>query len=381
MITLWFLLLISCITAFFVEIKNKKETSLTVKNKSGKVIIKIQLLHILYLSVLCLTLSLFSGLRVSYNDTATYIYNYMYKIPNTLNNFTLYTLSNLSENPGFLLFQILIKKNLSSNPQFFIFVTSLITNSLFIMFYNKYSYKFSLSVFMFITSGLFIFGMAAVKQMLAMGIGLWFIDSYLSKKNIKSILILVLASTIHPFILFFIFVIFLKGEVWSKNINIFLLLLFILGSIFNIKFMSSNQFSNSFIAGNSLQYLMTDNKMSVLRILFFSMVPLLSFIHRDKINIFNNTFINISINFSIVSFIFMAIGYFGNANTFGRLGNYFEPFVYISLPWLMINSLNNNKYKKVLNFIIILSFFIFFIYQFSIAKPFIYDSILTHKRK
>ena len=40
---------------------------------------------------------------------------------------------------------------------------------------------------MFITSGLFIFGMAAVKQMLAMGIGLWFIDSYLSKKNIKSI--------------------------------------------------------------------------------------------------------------------------------------------------------------------------------------------------
>ena len=69
----------------------------------------------------------------------------------------------------------------------------------------------------------------------------------------------------------------------------------------------------------------------------------------------------------------MIIGTFGAANMFGRLGNYFEPFTYIALPWL-IYCFIPRKIKLMTIFLTLLFYAFFFYYQFAIVKPFEYSS-------
>ena len=139
----------------------------------------------LYFTLLVgLILSLLSGIRTKYNDTELYIYNFIHSIPTEFTELLSSIDIDIGTNPGFYLYQFFVKSYISDNPHVFIFLTSLIINILFITFYKKYSTAFGLTIFFYITSGLFMLGMAAVKQLIAMSIGLWAIHFFI-KENIK----------------------------------------------------------------------------------------------------------------------------------------------------------------------------------------------------
>ena len=53
-------------------------------------------------------------------------------------------------------------------------------------------------------------------------------------------------------------------------------------------------------------------------------------------------------NASIISFLFMIMASYGTANMFGRMANYFEPFTYIALPWILTQYIG--KYKIMIIF-------------------------------
>ena len=90
-------------------------------------------------------LTLFAGLRTSYNDTWNYISAFSkapaigewVSNPDSVNPF---------KNPLFYFFQSLLK-TFTSNPQWLIFVTSLITQICFISFFKRYSTHFFFSIF------------------------------------------------------------------------------------------------------------------------------------------------------------------------------------------------------------------------------------------
>ena len=113
-------------------------------------------------------------------------------------------------------------------------------------------------------------------------------------------------------------------------------------SISSFELFISYALSLNNLIGNvyDMDYIDAKGGMNIIRVAVYSAVPLLSFIYRKEINAYNNKLLNISINFSLLSFLFMIIASFGAANLIGRLGVCFEPFIHLSLPWIIYTFLN-----------------------------------------
>ena len=61
-------------------------------------------------------------------------------------------------------------QNISDDPQLLIFTTALITNVLIVIILYKYSRMFELSIYVYITSGLYTVSMNGIRQSLAAAI-------------------------------------------------------------------------------------------------------------------------------------------------------------------------------------------------------------------
>jgi len=321
-------------------------------------------------------LSSISGLRTAYNDTERYMFNFIYTIPDT--NIFEFLLTHkkliIGENPGFIVYQFIIKTVISSDPQIFIFLSSLIINILFLLFYKKYSISYSFSLYLFITSGLFMFGMAAIKQMLSMSIGIWAIHFFLKKKILKSLFILFLATTIHPFILLYIVVFLIHKEVWSKIIIGFLGGFLFLGVVFEEFVINVLHILGDIGVQYKTSFILESGGVNTLRLLVFSVTPILSYIYREKINLSHNKMLIVATNFSIISFMFMLLASHGGANMFGRMATYFEPFIYLVLPWILLSAVHK-KYKIFIIPVALLAYSFFFYYQTIVIKLFTYPSL------
>lgn len=369
MISLFFVLILSTFFAFWVKPSNKSISY------SGLPFLKkrpsYEFMAVFFIFIL---LASFSGFRSEYNDTVTYLYNFTNEIPKSFSLIKDMKWS-IGMNPGFFIYQVFFKEFISTNQYYFIFISSVITIYFFIKSFYRYSPVFYFSIFLFITSGLFVFTMAALKQVLAMSFGFWAIKFLLEKKERKFFIIIILSATFHPYILLYLFAFFFRNEVWSKKISIILFSTILIGVLFN-QFLSIVVNLNSEI-GNfyDIEYFENIVGMNKLRVAIFSVVPILSFIYRKKINNYNNQLLNIAINLSIISFIFMIVASFGAANMFGRLGVYFEPFVYVALPWI-IHSFFNKKIKRLTTIVCFIMYLFFFYYQFTIAKDFQYSTWL-----
>lgn len=321
-----------------------------------------------------LILALIAGLRSGHNDTYTYLYNFSNLIPNSFYQLSLQDWS-IGANPGFYLYQVFIKQFITTNQYGFILVSSVIVLFLFVKSYYRYSTLFYLSIFLFITSGLFVFSMAAMKQIFSMAIGFWAVKFVFEKSIFKFVLAILLASTIHPYILLYLIVPFFKEDIWSKKIILSLIFCVLIGFMFE-RFVSIAIEINSSIGNDSyeLEYITKKAGMNILRVAIFAVTPVLSFFYRKKIIRYNNSLLNVSINMSIISLMFMIMGISGGANLFGRMGNYFEPFTYIALPWI-INFISSKKRFMVV-FSILLFYTVYFYYQFAVIKQFEYNSWL-----
>ena len=150
-----------------------------------------------------------SGLRNNIGDT--FFYKHIYVI----NDFTWEFIIS-QKDIGFGILQMILKK-VSDDPQIMIFTTALITNVLIISVLYKYSRMFELSIYVYITGGLFLVSMNGIRQVLAAAI-IFTATKYLIEGNwIKYFLIVLLASTFHQSALILIpFYFFVRYKAWSK---------------------------------------------------------------------------------------------------------------------------------------------------------------------
>ena len=106
-----------------------------------------------------LSLVIISGLRSNIGDT--YFYKHIYVI----NDFTWEFITS-QKDIGFGILQMILKKY-SDDPQIMIFTTALITNVLIISVLYKYSRMIELSIYVYITGGLFLVSMNGIRQVLS----------------------------------------------------------------------------------------------------------------------------------------------------------------------------------------------------------------------
>jgi len=327
---------------------------------------KVKYVSYYFLFLVILILSLLSGLRLKYNDTARYIYNF--------NNFDNISINlSLGENPGFHYFQYFLKFYVWNNAHFFIFVTAFIINAMIILFYYKHSNKFSFVIYLYISSGFYFLGMSAIKQMLAISFGIWAIHYYFKQKYSIFFILITISMLFHAYAFMYLSVIFFNKKVWDYKTILLLFLSLLVGLSFN-EFVKISINSLSYIKDYDINYILNQSSVNPFRVIFYLFVPILSFFFKEQINTLDNKFFILSINFSILSLIFLIFSLYGGAIMFGRVSSYFEPFIHISIIFLIYQIIPEHL-RKIFIILIVNMYLFFFYYQFIAVKHFIYHPL------
>ncbi|MGP4074889.1 EpsG family protein [Halobacillus sp. K22] len=290
-----------------------------------------------------------SGLRSNIGDT--YFYKRIYEI----NDFT-WEFIQSQKDIGFGILQAILK-NISSDPQLMIFTTALITNTLIVVVLYKYSRLFELSLYVYITGGLFIVSMNGIRQVLAAAIAFTALK-YIMNGNVKRyIMVILFASLFHQSALVLLPIYFLvRFKAWSKA-TIALLLLSVVIVI------GFDQFSLVlFNAIEDTQYgeyeEFTEGGASLLRVIVFGAPILLAYLGRDKLReIFPKS--DYIVNLTLVGLVFMIVS---TQNwIFARFSIYFTLYQLILITWVV--KLFRPRDEKLIYFAIIVLYFGYFYFE------------------
>ncbi|MBE6985051.1 MAG: EpsG family protein [Ruminococcaceae bacterium] len=351
------LIMIVCCTVFSL-ISQKRSESIRGHRSSSRE-------RIFFTIILCYTI-VFSGLRVSYNDTYAYIqgFNSALEFPEVLSHFDW----NLGSNPGFRIFVSIIR-TFTDNSNLYLMICSAITLGITLWFVRKYTKSFVLALFLFFMMGYYTFTMAAVKQTLTTALALIAVDKLIKNKKLSFVFILLIGATFHPYcLMYFCIPLLLKQVPWKKGT--WILIICVSGISYAFNFLPEALVNITEYFGESYgQEMFVGEGINAFRVMVYFTPVAISFIWRKILFINSTQKENLFVNCTIVCAMIMFIGLFGNANTFARLAMYFEPMIYIALPW-MLYKLKARMAGFVIGTGCYTAFPLYFCYQMVIASTF-----------
>lgn len=302
-----------------------------------------------------------SGLRANIGDT--HFYKYAYE----LNDYT-WALIFEQKDIGFGFLQMLLQKNISEDPQILIFTTALITNLLIVFVLYNYSRMIEISLYVYITGGLFLVSMNGIRQVMAAAIAFVAIK-YLIKGNfIGYTCIVLVASLFHQSALVLIPIFFLvRFKAWSKATMI----LIVLSVVIVIGY---EQFSKLlFIAIEDTQYghykTFSEGGANLLRFAVAAVPIIFAYLGKERLReIFPHS--DYIVNMSLLGLMFMLIS---TQNwIFARFSIYFELYQLILISWII--KVFREKDGKLIYFGIIICYFAYYYYENVINLNIMYQS-------
>ncbi|PGK39330.1 capsular biosynthesis protein [Bacillus anthracis] len=350
MTILWMNLAIVFILAFFARYFAVPVTNSLILIKPNRMLVL----------MVVLSLVLVAGLRNNIGDTYFYMHAY---------NVTEFNWEYIQNNKdmGFNIFQMILKVY-TDDPQAMVFITALITNLLIVVTLYKYSRLIEISLYVYITSGMYLVSMNGIRQYLAAAI-VFAATKYIFDGNWKMyVLIVLFASTFHQSALVLIPVYFLiRRRAWSgvTFILLFLAVLIVIGF---------NQFTEVlFKAIEDTQYSQYkefhEGGANILRVAVDSVPLILAYIGRDRLReIFPKC--DYIVNMALLGTVFMFIS---TQNwIFARFSIYFGLYQLILIAWVV--KLFTKKDRKLIYYSILLCYFIYFVYEHIITLGVIYKS-------
>lgn len=302
-----------------------------------------------------------SGLRANIGDT------FFYKHAYENSEFTL-DLVLAEKDVGFGFLQMFLQKFISEDPQVLIFVTALITNTLIVLVLYNHSRLIDISLYVYITGGLFLVSMNGIRQVLAAAIAFVAIRYLIRGNFIKYSIIIVLASLFHQSALILIpFFFLVRFKAWSKAT----ITLLVLSVVFVIGY---EQFSNIlFRAIEETQYghyqSFSEGGANILRSAVTGVPIVIAYLGRDKLRKImpSNDYI---VNMSLIGLMFMLIS---TQNwIFARFSIYFELYQLILISWII--KLFREKDEKLIYFSMIICYFAYYFYESVISLNIMYRS-------
>ncbi len=310
--------------------------------------------------VVAICLVLVAGLRTNIGDT------YFYMLAYTVGDFSWQSI--LSEKDiGFSILQVLLKY-ISHDPQILVFVTALITNVLIVAVVYHYSRLFEISLYFFITSGMFITSMNDIRQFLAAAI-IFAATKYLFEGSWKKYMLVVLfASTFHLSALVLIPMYFIvRRKAWTGTtfVLLFVAILLVLGF---------NEFTTVlFSAIENTQYgqynAFSEGGTNILRVIVVAMPVILAYFGRERLReLYPNS--DLIVNLSIVGVAIMVIS---TQNwIFARMAIYFGLYQLILIAWII--TVFRKKDQKLVYYAILFFYFIYFFYENVVILKIFYRS-------
>jgi|UniRef100_UPI003FED88B1 transmembrane protein EpsG len=326
---------------------------------------------IFYFMIVVLMIFL-AGLRVRYNDTATYIS--AYENLDTSGKILSSISWNIGDNPAFNLINLILKKIGISVNGFIMFYSS-VTVGLYLWFVKKYSNDFALSWLILFTGGAYIFSFAAIKQCMAIAISLVAIDALLEKKKIKFVVCILVATLFHTYALLFLAAPLLLFPVWSFKSYLLICLTAIVGIGFQA--LLGNILSITSLLGENYDIASFSGEgVNIFRLLVALAPVILSFVVKEDLRKSENRIERIMMNLTMINAALMFIASFGTAFYLARVANYFAIFPVISIPYLL--KYFTEDLQILLKIIIIVGYLGYFVYAYGIVRggfDFAYDSI------
>lgn len=324
--------------------------------------------------LLVVTLTLFAGLRTSYNDTGNYI-RIFNESPGLAGYLSDPDNLNPLGNPLFYILQNAIK-DLTGNSQVLIFLASLFAQSCFVRFIKRYCSRFTFGIFLYFALGTFLLTMAAVKQITAMAI-LTLAIPYLEKKKWPQYYVLVfIAMLIHTYAIAFAILPLFARRPWKLFTFAFMVLIAIL--LMNFQEVITAFLEQADEAGKTIAdyEVFDDVSVNIFRLAVYAVPPLISLVFRKWIFYNSTDMKHVLVHMSVISCACMIMGTQSGANMFGRMANYFEIGTICILPWMLEQTFDKRS-NRLVSTIAVVAFLGYFMYANAINTNFgqVYQSI------
>lgn len=268
---------------------------------------------------------------------------------------------------GFNLIQMFLQQ-ITNNPQFLIFIVALITNVLIIRVLYKYAMMFELSVYVYITSGLFLMSMNGIRQFMAAAI-VFAATKYLLDGSWKKYMVIILiASTIHQSALILIPIYFIvRRRAWTHQT--FILVSFAIIFVAGFAQLSEVLFTVIKDTKYSEYQDLEKNGANFLRVVVNAVPVVIAYIGREKLRqLFPKS--DYVVNMCLINLIFMFIA--TQQWIFARFSFYFGLYNLILIPWVI--KLFVPQERKFIYYAILVCYFIYFYYENVISLNIIYKS-------
>lgn len=324
-----------------------------------------------WVPVLCvlIPLILLAGTRANIGDTAAYRSGFLNLDPSVSGLKEMMTVS--SKDKGYSIFAWLLKNIIGNHDKVYFTIIAAICLTCVVVVYKKHSCNFAVSMFLFIASSDYIqWNYNGMRQFIAVSVIFAATDLLLNKRYVLYYGIILLMSTIHASALLMIPVsLIVQGKAWNLRTLLFTLVslaaINFSGALRTLiaEFMEETQYR-----GEVNQFLGTEGT-NILRVLVFSIPPLMAFLFRRRLHFVNDPLLNISTNMSIVSMGFYIVSAVTSGIFVGRIPIYFSLYNYILLPWLVENVFEKRS-AQLINAVIIVCYFVFYYYQMTVAWDF-----------
>lgn len=313
--------------------------------------------------LMAFAMAFFVGLRTRGNDTSAYRSMYEGLTAGT-NPLQLLLSKKIASSPG-LYFLAACLKNMGATTQDFFMVCAMLTVLTYLWFLRKHTTDIWLSVFYFITMGIYTFTMAAIKQTIAVAFLMIATDRAIDRKWLRYLLWVAVAELFHPYSFVYLVVPFLSFCPWSRKTWYLLAgtvvvarylpnLMAVIGDMTDA--MGFDYDSDSFMGSG----------VNVFRVIVVWVPLVLSYICKEQLRSSASREQNMIVNLAMINSTIMFIGLFGTANYFARLANYFLMFQCLALP--MILQKFDRQSERMLRFFSEAGFLGFFYYGTAVAQ-------------
>ena len=313
--------------------------------------------------LMAFAMAFFVGLRTRGNDTGTYRSMYEAMEPGT-DLIQLLRSTKIASSPG-LYFLAACLKNIGATTQDYFMVCAMFTILTYLWFLRKHTTDIWLSVFYFITMGVYTFTMAAIKQTLAVAFLLIATDRAFDRKWLKYFLWVAIAELFHPYAFVYLVVPFLSFCPWSRK-TWYLLAGTVAAALFLPRLMDLIGDMTDAMGYDYDEDAFTGGGVNTFRVIVVWVPLVLSFICREQLRGSESREQNMVVNLSMINSVIMFIGLFGTANYFARLANYFLMFQCLALP--MILQKFDRQSERTLRFLSEVGFLGFFYYGTAVAQ-------------
>ena len=313
----------------------------------------------------------FAAVRGGFADTYAYLRSYK-DLPGTFSGLLSY-MPSIKKDPGFSFLSGLIKLVVGNRTVLYLGIIAVLQSLLLISTFRKYSPAYITSIFLFVASTDYISWMFnGLRQFMAVTLIFAATGLMLRRKWIPTILVILLASTMHQSALLMIPVTFIvQGKAWN-----FWTVLVILSAAVAVLFvdqftdildsmMQDTQYSNMVSDWEAW----ADDGTNVLRVLVYAVPTILSVIGLRYIRQDGDRLINTCVNMSILSTALYVISMFTSGVFIGRLPIYMSLYNYILLPW-EIEHMFTKQSQKIVGFCMVGAYLVFNLYQVKLGWGF-----------